>query len=168
VHRIFLSRPTTLTTEQAAFDQQLLRVFAQKQLKVHTVGVSDYTNGPPLPQVLKTLNTCDGACIVGYVQAVAEKVTINPGVATERTAPDAVFPSPWNQIEAGMALVRALPLFVVCEAGVDGGIFDPRAGVAFVHQLPPTARKDWLKGPQFRQAMGQWIDQMDAQVPKGL
>lgn len=103
------------------------------------------------------MSRCDGACILGLVQLRARDVTVKAGTNAETNVENAVFATPWNQLEAGMALVRGLPLLVICEQGVAGGIFDDGVGDVFVHRLHGGLSHRWLSGPQFGQALGEWI-----------
>jgi hypothetical protein len=50
-----------------------------------------------------------------------------------------VFPSPWNQLEAGILFSLGLPLLVFRESGIYGGVFDHGVSDVFIHSIPlPT------------------------------
>jgi len=51
-------------------------------------------------------------------------------------AKDAKFPTPWNQLEAGILFSLRLPLMVFREQGVFGGIFDLGTSDVFINPLP--------------------------------
>jgi len=165
-HRVFVSRPTALTSGQERFWQSLDRTFAANRLEPHTVGTQDFTSRSPLGKILEVMNSCDGACILGFVQARSPQAVIKPGTNAERTATDVVFASPWNQLEAGMALIRSLPLFIICETGVTGGIFDDGVADAYIHRLPARSREKWLATPAFVGSLKDWIEVMDRILPR--
>jgi hypothetical protein len=164
-HHIFVSQPTTLTRPQKLFCGQLERTFQASGLTTHTVGVSDFTSRLPLRKILDTITTCDGACVLGLIQVAAPSAVFKPNTIERRIVPNAVFATPWNQIEAGMAVARGLPLLVVCESGVAGGIFDQGVGDAFTHVLPAKGKLSWLQSEQFQQSMAEWIGLMDERLP---
>ena len=45
------------------------------------------------------------------------------------------FPTPWNQLEAGILFGLSLPLLVFRESNISGGIFDPGATDVFVQNM---------------------------------
>jgi hypothetical protein len=162
---VFLSRPTAVTRAQKLFLAALDKAFAARRLQIHTVGTQDFTNKAPLLKILEVMAKCDGACILGLVQAKAERVEVKPDTEDARTVEDAVFPTPWNQLEAGMAMARGLPLFVICERGVGGGIFDDGAGDVYVHRLRVGLSRRWLATPEFVQSIDEWITTMHRRLP---
>jgi hypothetical protein len=164
-HRVFVSRPTVLTAGQERFCDALEHTFKANGLESHTVGTQDFTNRSPLAKVLEIMNSCDGACILGLVQVKAGDVVVKPGTKARQKMTNAVFATPWNQLEAGMALIRGLPLFVVCEAGVGGGVFDDGVADAYIHRLPARDRGRWLESEAFVGSMKAWIDTMHRAIP---
>jgi hypothetical protein len=165
--QIFVSRPTDIARSQQAFCSALERVLASRDLVPRTVGSSDFTSQAPLKKILQLMDECDGACILGLVQARADTAVFKPGTKRERTEQDVLFPSPWNHLEAGMALVRGLPLLVIREDGVLGGIFDRDLGAAFVHELPARAKERWLRGAAFQQSLAEWMGLMGQRLRPG-
>jgi hypothetical protein len=153
-----------LSASQERFCGALHDTFKEHGLESHTVGRQDFTNRSPLVKVLEVMNSCDGACILGLVQVTAKEVVVKPGTKARHTLPNAVFPTPWNQLEAGMALIRGLPLFVICEADISGGIFDGVAD-AFIHRLPGRDRERWLEGEGFLGSLAAWTDTMNRVIP---
>jgi hypothetical protein len=164
-HHVFLSRPTEITRAQQTFCKSLEDVLVKNGLTTHTVGATDFTSRVPLRKVLEVMTGCDGACILGLVQARAARLVTKPGTRAEQTTATAVFPTPWNQLEAGLAVALGLPLLVLCEPGITGGIFDRGVGDAFIHELPPERRVRWLASPQFEQSIAEWLDLMNRRLP---
>ena len=57
------------------------------------------------------------------------------------------FPTPWNDLDAGLLFALRLPLGVFCEDGIGGGVFDPGVSEVFIQNLPrnlPTGYQDQL------------------------
>ena len=157
-----------LARRQAKFCDDLMGTFVSKGLTPHTVGAQDFTSRSPLRKVLDVLRKCDGACILGFIQVEASNVVVKPGTKSESILPRAVFPTPWNQLEAGMALVRGLPLLVICQEGVSGGIFDDGVGDVYVHRLRAGLGQQWLSSAEFQQSLHEWIGLMRRRVPRRI
>ena len=76
--------------------------------------------------------------------------------------------TPWNQLETGILFGLGLPLFVLREDGIEGGIFDIGSADIIIHSMPmpgPTwdpsrSRAGELKNPAaeegFKQALLRW------------
>ena len=65
-------------------------------------------------------------------------------------------PTPWNQLEAGIAFALDLPLLIIHESSVaQEGIFDPQIGDRFIHQTDLSL--DWLRSKQFLQPYDEWV-----------
>ncbi len=77
-------------------------------------------------------------------------------VATEDQTPlvDCYLPTPWNQIEAGMAFMDNLPMLIVKEAGVAGGVFNVGSTDKFIHQAELTP--EYLASQRFLQPFNSW------------
>ncbi len=99
---------------------------------------------------------CQGAIVLGLRQS-----RVVEGVEKEQTAQESpmeniFLPTPWNQIEAGMAFMLDLPTLLIREDGVQGGVFDLGSTDRFVHKINlPTG--EWLRSPQFLQPFNEWF-----------
>jgi hypothetical protein len=49
------------------------------------------------------------------------------------------FPTPWNQLEAGILFSSGVPMMIFREPRVSGGIFDVGTSEVFIHQMPTAA-----------------------------
>lgn len=82
------------------------------------------------------MNDCAGAIILGFKQIVVQKCMEKQGTDRQNNdRKDFFLPTPWNQIEAGIAFVLNLPLLIIHEKGVEGGIFDAGVTDKFIHQI---------------------------------
>lgn len=137
---IFVSAPTDLTGDQEASRKLILRELDKNGLEPRALGRSDYPTELPLREVLTIARHCAGGVILGFVQARADSGTWKPGTPAERSfkAPT-VFPTPSNQLEAGILFSVGLPLLVFREEGITGGVFDHGVTDVFVHTMPKSA-----------------------------
>ena len=47
-----------------------------------------------------------------------------------------IFPTPWNQLEAGILFNQKLPIMIFREEGITGGIFDEGITDVYIHKMP--------------------------------
>lgn len=62
---------------------------------------------------------------------------LNPEQEKKSEEPRA-FPTPWNNLEAGILFGLGLPLLVFREDGISGGIFDAGVSDVFIHKMPTS------------------------------
>lgn len=122
------------------------------------MGQTEYPNRAPIHAVQDRLETCDGAIILGLEQLHVIKGGDKPGSAEERTVEDLHLPTPWNHIEAGIAIMLELPMLIIKEEGVDGGVFDVGNSDRYVHQATMTT--DWLDSEEFTQSLNAWHEEI--------
>lgn len=133
---VFVSCPTTLSETQQVSKKLILELLDGLELEPRAVGVSDFATQFPLREVTVLARHCSGGVILGF-----ERFRIEEGIRKYSTKdPEEVkglgFPTPWNQIEAGILFSSGLPLLVFKEPGIDGGIFDLGVSDVFLHEMP--------------------------------
>ena len=155
---VFLSKPNALNAEQSAFCNRLQEILSERGLRARTLGETDYPNEAPVAAVKTVLRDCDGAIILGLAQLRVGHGVLKAGTEAEKSAAGTIWPTAWNHIEAGMAFAMGVPLLVIREDGVAGGVFDVGSTDRFVHQAPMSA--DWLAGPRFLQPFNDWLEEL--------
>ena len=150
---VLLSRPTAIEkrfeTQCTAFESYLSRAGYQ----THRLGADQYTMDSPLAGVMKLMKTCQAAIILGYPQY---EVTASLSKARKpQQQISAVFPTPWNQIEATLAFKQRIPVLVIAHDRVSGGIFDYGVTGEYVHTTKLN-RKDWYKENGFQGIFQEW------------
>lgn len=134
---IFVSRPTSLNPQQRTFAEYVCGVLEDLGLDTRTLGRTDYPTYNPLREVFSIAKHCSGALILGFIQCECTAGVSKPGTEQQKALRDpVVFPTPWNQLEAGIAYSLRLPILVFREHGINGGIFDPGVSDIFVHEMP--------------------------------
>jgi hypothetical protein len=111
----------------------------------------------PLHEVRTLARHCAGGIILGYSQITAERaqrfkvktladgsVGIETDVIREYRAP-----TPWNQLETGILFGLGMPLFVLKQDGIEGGIFDAGASDVLVHSMPMPSEM-WQPSPELQ------------------
>jgi hypothetical protein len=136
---VFVSCPTVLSAQQQTARAQILRQLDRLNLEPHALGRSDYPTELPLREVLLLARHCSGGLILGFEQYRSLGGVEKPGTDDElATDIPRTFPTPWNQIEAGILFGQSLPLLIFREPGITGGVFDPGVTDVFIHDMPAT------------------------------
>ena len=134
---VFVSTPTALSTAQMAAKQLILNELEALRLEPRSLGTTDYPNDLPLREVYVLGTHCSGGVILGFEQFYALDGTKKRGTPKEAPVTGGIpFPTPWNQLEAGILFGLGLPLLVFREPKIEGGIFDPGVTDVFVNQMP--------------------------------
>ena len=74
---------------------------------------------------------CRAAIVLGYPQYEVTAALSKAEAPLQELS--AVFPTPWNQIEATLAFKQCIPVLVVANVGVSGGVFDYGVTGEYVH-----------------------------------
>ena len=139
---VFVSSPTALSAQQNVARRLVLRELDHSGLDPRALGRSDYPTELPLREVLTIARHCAGGIILGFSQFRADTGVWKEETPGEKAADLPVrFPTPWNQLEAGILFSLGLPLLVFREQGISGGVFDNGVTDVFVHPMP-TGRED--------------------------
>lgn len=139
---VFVSCPTALNPEQQAAREMLLSILDELNLEPRALGRSDYPSELPLREVLVIARHCAGGLILGFEQFQATAGTWKRGLGEEKgerqLSPEGAesFPSPWNQLEAGILFGLGLPLLIFREPQISGGVFDNGVTDVFIHRMP--------------------------------
>lgn len=154
---IFISRPTVIGAKYEksymAFDKYL----KSKKIKPKRLGETDYSNKAPLKAVIDLMKQCKGAIILGYPH---HEVTFSLKKGRENVNKhNILLPTPWNQIEGSLAYKQKLPVLVVAQKGVEGGLFDYGVTGEFVHKTN-LSNNGWFNSAEFLGIFQDWKKQI--------
>jgi hypothetical protein len=119
---VFVSRPAVLSAAQEQLCRRWTDALRGEPLNTVHIPRSAYRSDS-WAQLRDVLSQVDGVVILGVRQLSARSAVWRASTGEEQTLTTS-WTSPWMQIEAGMALMRDLPVLVVPEAGVAEGVFD--------------------------------------------
>jgi hypothetical protein len=161
---VFVSMPNTLSRKQSEAQQLVLGELGHQGIEARTLGRTDYPTSFPLREVLTLAKHCSGGVILGFSQFEATAGTWKKGTPFKSTIgrkKSTQFPTPWNQLEAGILFALNVPLLVFRESGISGGVFDNGVTDLFVHPMPrPDAEYNEKKA--LRAVFQKWTAQVRA------
>lgn len=71
----------------------------------------------------------------GFKQINIEKGIYRPDTSEEESLNNKWMPTPWNELEIGMGLMKGLPILLVKDAGIDSGAFNNRLRECFTASI---------------------------------
>jgi len=150
-----VSKPNALSAMQVSFCTELTKHLKNRGLQPRTLGETDFPNCTPIQAVKEVLSVCQGALILGFRQLHIMKGYEKPDTIKQRKVENEYLPTQWNQIEAGMAYMQDVPLMIIREQGVRGGVFDVGITDRYVHQAELST--EWLNSERFLQPFNEWF-----------
>lgn len=91
---------------------------------------------------------------MGFEQVRLIKGKVKVGTKEEKDIENTSFPTPWNQIEAGILFGLRLPLLIFKEKEISGGVFDFGISDVFVHSFPD--KMSAKKRDEIKQVIQKW------------
>lgn len=150
--RVFVSRPGRLDPRRDEIASSVLSMLEAEKMLYETISRSEYPEFGALAEVHRRMAGCSGAVILGFEQLVVRHGAWRQGTPEEERLRDARFPTPWNQVEAGMAATLGLPVLLIRENEVAGGVFDIGPSEPQVYR----ATFESLQGSAFREVFDEW------------
>ncbi|MFC8316365.1 hypothetical protein ACFUEJ_22520 [Gordonia sp. NPDC057258] len=153
---VFVSAPTSLSAAQQRTYDFIIDLLAGEELEPRALGRSDFGVDYPLKEVYSIARHCSGGIILGFAQMRATDVLVKPGTPDEKVRASLAFPTPWNNLEAGILFGLKLPLMVFREEGIEGGVFDYGVSDLLVQNLPADV-PDGDSARNLRLAIKNWV-----------
>lgn len=132
---VFVSCPTVLNEEQNKKNEMINELLLQYGLERRALGRSDYPLENPLKEVYALARHCAGGIILGFEQIYLEKGTKRRATNEEQDISARSMPTEWNNLEAGILYSLGLPLLIIKEESISGGIFDEGSSSYYVHRF---------------------------------
>lgn len=153
--KIFVSAGSPSNDAQEKFIQAIEQKLRDAGFEPQTVGRTRIAAEAPLKEIIRTIDEAVGAIIIA-----AERIYIKNGIErrggeAEQTFGDVKLTTPWNQVEAGMAYCKGLPVFVVMEKGIrQEGLLEPYDWI--VLPIPFPFSRDTLDTTAFNDRFNAW------------
>jgi len=150
---IFVSVGRPHSAAQEDFVLRIESRLRQKGLRPCTVGRNEFSHKQPLRAVDELMNRCGGALVIATERLSIERAVERRGAEAIAIA-DMALTTPWNQIEAGIAYAKRIPLLVIKERRVkEEGLLESRYDW-YVHstELDPS----FLDSAEFNGTFESW------------
>jgi len=151
---IFISRPSIISTKYESSYVSFEDFLKTKGIILRRLGSSDYSRKAPLVAVMEIIEDCKGAIILGYPQYEVHKKFKKVDNVQSKSC--LLIPTPWNQIEAVLAYKKKIPVLIVAQNGIDGGIFDYGVTGEFVLKTD-LSKSNWYKENDFDGIFSEWF-----------
>jgi hypothetical protein len=153
---VFVSAPTSLSPEQEGARGRIIKLLHANGLEPRALGRREYPTDYPLKEVAVIAKHCSGGVILGFEQFRSLTGIRKPGTPDEEHIDEpTAFPTPWNNLEAGILFGMRLPLLIFKEAAVTGGVFDNGVTDVFVHYMP-SAHPSREQARELREVVAKW------------
>jgi hypothetical protein len=138
--RVFLSRPAQMRAQGMGMLELLKQQLARLgEIEFVELPRSDYPTFGALAEVRKLVSGCAGMVVLGLGELEIAQGTWRAGTSDERALQGAMWPSPWAQIEAGIAIGLDLPVLLLAAQPLDTGVFAADADGHFIFRLNNAA-----------------------------
>ena len=151
---IFISRPSVISKIYESSYIPFEDFLKTKGIISRRLGSSDYSRKAPLLAVMDIIEDCKGAIILGYPQYEISSVFKKADKLQSKSY--LLIPTPWNQIEAVLAYKKKIPVLVIAQNGIDGGIFDYGITGEFVLKTD-LSKSNWCKENDFNGIFSEWF-----------
>jgi hypothetical protein len=138
---VFISKPGWLDYHQRQQIEFLQSKLQERNMQPRALERPDYPTFGVMAQVQRLLSECHGAVIFGFKQLEIDEGLWRKGTPEEKRLKHVYLATPWNQIEAGMAVMLELPILVVSERDVSGGVFELPAAEHQIYRI--FSDDDW-------------------------
>lgn len=150
---VFISKPGCVSYQQQHSITVLLERLESEGLRPYSLARSDYPTSGALGEVQRMMSGCAGAVIFGFKELEVRQGVWRSGTAEETEVQARSLSTPWNQIEAGMASMLGLPLLVISQEDVTGGVFETTSVEDRVYRV--RVEDDW-NASAFAHAFADW------------
>ena len=122
---VFLSLGGPHRLDQLQFVRHLRTAMRDLGVDLRQLMPGQYSEQRPFDQIRQVMSSCVGALVVGLERSHAYTVFEREDSEQERLRQDQYIPTPWNQIEGGMAAALRLPILVMRERRLSvEGVFE--------------------------------------------
>jgi len=122
--RVFVSRPGAMSDHHRQLVATVSGRLQAEGLVPVVLERSEYPAFGAVAEVQRLIAACAGALVLGLRDIEVRDAVCRVGTSDQRRLAGNAYATPWSQIEAGMALMMGLPVLVIAEADVEGGVFD--------------------------------------------
>ena len=101
------------------------------------------------------MNECAGIIVLGFPQIHVLTGTLKKDTKQQMNIKNKKIPTPWNHIETTIAFLLKIPMLIIRDENLDGGIFDVGTTGHFIHTFDLNSQA-WIKEQKFLQPFNNW------------
>lgn len=115
---IFISVGPQNTDNQKKFLANLKERLKAEGFDFKIIGENTFGAEPPWKTITDSIDNCSGVVVVALEKTYVKLGSENRGGDNEIPLNDVRIPTPWNQIETGLAYFKGLPILMIMEEGI--------------------------------------------------
>lgn len=132
---IFFSMPGIMTKYDEVITKEYKRLLENRGFDVIYYIKDDYPKYGQFNKVRESIMRSSGVIAFGFKQLNIVNGVLRPNTNNELNLSSKWLPTPWNDIEVGMALMTGLPILLVHDADITEGVFDKNLSECFVGKI---------------------------------
>jgi hypothetical protein len=151
---VFMSVGATATDKQEEFVRAVEDRLRSAGLVPHAVGRNTFSSDAPLKTVTELMDKCAGTVVIALERVYFAAGIDKRGGDKQSPLSEVKLPTPWNQIEAGLAYARQHPLLVIVEEGLKSEGLLERGYDWYVQWVKPDVSS--LNSLEFNGVLASW------------
>jgi hypothetical protein len=154
---LFISKPSRLNPKQEIIWDRLHIMLLDNNIPIKFLDPDDYPEFNAITKVKLTLDDCDGVIVLGLKQIYIEKGTHRKDTVKPEPLENYDLPTPWNNLEGGMAFMKGIPIFIISEKDLKGGgIFDVKNKDKITYYFS-IETENWWESSEFILTLNKWF-----------
>lgn len=133
--KIFFSVPSSLSVKDSLLVKEYERLMNSNEFEVFPYERGEYLNYGQLGGVRQLIEQSVGMIVFGFKQISVKEGSLRPGMKGTQTILNKWYPSQWNDIEVGMAVMKGIPILMVKDDEIMTGVFDETLSECYVCRL---------------------------------
>lgn len=132
---IFFSMPSITTPEENSLMAKYEDILVNLGFSVIKYQRDQYPTYGQLTKVRESVLQADAIITFGFKQVELKQAFFRPNTSEQQSWDGKWLSTPWSDIETGMAMMKNIPILLVCDAKVDTGIFDSKLSECFLFKM---------------------------------
>lgn len=122
--KVFLSRPGSLDVRQSTLVDGIKDLVRASGGTTVELSREEYDRSGVVTKLSDRLSGCSAMIVLGFKSIHIEVGSYRDNTDDKREIKNEFLSTPWLHIEAGMGLMKKIPVLLICDEGIDDGIFD--------------------------------------------
>lgn len=122
--KIFISRASALDIRQKSIVTSVRDLLSRSGYEVVELSRDEYDQSEVITRLEEKINGCKAVIVFGFKSIHAHNAIFRVNTDEQHSKEEVFMSTPWNQIEAGMAVISRIPTLLLSDSEVNDGIFD--------------------------------------------